>query len=89
MDMRAKTNGLSRNAWMEKAIDWVLTYLPTGAVAKDRDLIASLAPNTVAGIARLPKVPTGELHKYVSQGPGTMKCKVCGHGPGDVLHDDL
>lgn len=53
MDARARTVGLSRAAWLEKAVSWVLANLPTGIEAPLRDEVASRAPREVAGDKRL------------------------------------
>lgn len=55
MDDRAKSVRLSRNAWIEQALDWVLTNLPTGIAWPDRDRVATAAPRGVTGDEKLPR----------------------------------
>lgn len=77
IDARAKDVGLSRNAWMEKAIDWVLTYLPTGLAHPERDRVATDAPEEVTGSRRLPPAP--HVHRWTTvKETGEHLCPDCG-----------
>lgn len=82
IDTRAKDVGLSRNAWLEKAVDWVLTYLPTGLKNPPRDQVATEAPDEVAGTHRLPSAP--HVHRWTvvrdakGNPTGEKLCPDCG-----------
>lgn len=77
MDTRRNglTKPLSRNAWLEKTLEWVLTNLPTGLAHPERDRVATDAPDDVTGSDRLPPAP--HLHRWQRTGNDKL-CPDCG-----------
>jgi hypothetical protein len=49
IDRRAKTVGISRNAWLEKSLRWVIHNLPTGMSSAERVAAVQAAPPEVTG----------------------------------------
>lgn len=69
--------GLNRSAWVTKALDWVLTNLPTGLAHPERDRVASEAPPEVTGSKRLPPAP--HQHRWTTvRETGEHLCPDCG-----------
>lgn len=69
--------GLNRSAWIIKALDWVLTNLPTGLAHPERDRVATDAPEEVAGSRRLPPAP--HVHRWTTvKETGEHLCPDCG-----------
>lgn len=76
LDARAKEVGLSRNAWLEQAVEWVLTNLPHRMGNPDRDRAASEAPREVAGTEKRPR--PGHRHRPQKSAGGDFVCTECG-----------
>lgn len=73
VDTRAKSVELSRNAWMEKALTWVLANLPTGLGHPERDEVATKAPREVAGTKRLlPGAPVKKVKEHAPDKNGVV-----------------
>lgn len=73
VDARAKTVKLSRNAWLEKTVTWVLANLPTGLEHPARDEVATKAPREVAGTKRLlPGAPVKRVKEHAPDKNGVV-----------------
>lgn len=76
LDARAKEVGLSRNAWLEQAVEWVLTNLPHRVQNPERDRAAAAAPKEVAGTEKRPR--PGHRHRPQKTSSGDFVCTECG-----------